>query len=223
MNLGEVEIDDCNPELGRMLALRGELSTEREQHRERRAYGDEPEQHDAGAAVQHVRADFPVGMKALVGEKLRLRRYGLASKSGQRVASNGLYGWGTLAEMVCADGAWCLKKRRKYGWELVIESRDGRHVGWYSGRRWAPGGSITLTGGARVDLRPSLSRGWKLQVAGTRQRVADIHGYGWSRRSLTMRSIPTEIYTEAEVVVLTACAVLILWNSIKAPMTASSG
>jgi len=206
-----------------MLGVRDELSEEHEQHMERRTYEDEPEQPEAGAAVQRRPTDFPIGMKALVGEKLRLKRYGLASMSGERVASIGLYGWGTVAEMVCADGAWCLKKRRKYGWELVIESGDGRHVGWYFGRRWVPGGCITLAGGARVDLRRSLSGSWKLQVVGTRQRIADIRGYGSSRRSLTIRSIPTEIYTEAEVVVLTGCAVLILWDSIRAPMTAGGG
>jgi hypothetical protein len=162
-------------------------------------------------------------MKALVGEKLRLGRYELTSMGGQQVASIGLYRWGRLAEMVCADGAWCLNKRRKYGWELVIASSEGRHVGWYSGQRWAPGGCISLASGARVNLRPSLLGGWVLQVARTRQRIADLRGYGTSRRSLTIRSIPPEIYTEAEVVILTACAVLTLWNSIPVPMTASGG
>jgi hypothetical protein len=42
---------------------------------------------------------------------------------------------------------------------------------------------------------------------------------GW----LTIKSIPAEIYTEAEAVVLTACAALMLLDSIKAPVASGGG
>ena len=76
--------------------------------------------------------------------------------------------------MACAEGSWCLTKRRRLGWELVIESNDGERVGEYSGRRWLPGGTISLTDGTEVDLRRSLNRRWKLQPTDTKQRFADI-------------------------------------------------
>ena len=70
--------------------------------------------------------------------------------------------------MACAGGSWCLTKRRRLGWELVIESNNGEHVGGYSGRRWLPGGTIFLTDGTQVDLRRSLIRRWKLQSTDTK-------------------------------------------------------
>lgn len=162
-------------------------------------------------------------MTGMVGEKLWLRSTSKKPfmdcelETGDRwVASLSLYGGDELARMVCADGAWVLKKRLKYGWELVIESSDGRHVGWYSGRHWLPGGTIFLAGGAQVDLRRSLYGGWKLQVTETHRRIMDMRGYGFSR-PLTIRSLPAEIYSEAQVVVLTTCAVLMLSRSVGGP------
>ena len=95
--------------------------------------------------ARHDRStDFPVSMEAVVGERLRVvpidpKRSAWAGYDV--LASAGRAGWlgpgggAELARMECAEGAWCLKKRRRLGWELLIESADGQHVGWYSGRR----------------------------------------------------------------------------------------
>lgn len=160
----------------------------------------------------------------LVGQELRFRYLSahrtsigslgasLESSSGQPVAWFRLYGPGELASMACREGTWSLNKRRKYGWELLIESGDGRHVGWYSGRRWLLGGTIIFADGVRVDLRRSRKLGWKLQVRDTREVIAEFSHYrsASASASVTIRSLPTEIYSDTPVVVLTACAVLML-------------
>jgi hypothetical protein len=102
-----------------------------------------------------------------------------------------------------------IRKRRRVGWKLSIESAEGRHVGWYSGRRWLPGGAIYLTDGTQVDLRRLLNRRWKLQTTGARQRLVDIRTSHRPLMTLTIRSFPAEI-TEAHLVILTACAVVML-------------
>ena len=169
--------------------------------------------------VQQDRStDFPVSMEAVVGEKLRVvpidpklsawAGYDVLAPGG-RAGSLGPGGGAELARMECAEGAWCLKKRRRLGWELLIESADGRHVGWYSGRRWLPGGTISLTDGTQVDLRRLLNGRWRLQTTGARQRLVDIRTSYRPLMTLTIRSFPAEI-TEAHLVILTACGVLML-------------
>lgn len=166
--------------------------------------------------------DFPVSMKALVGDELRLSfpstgrtgagalKGSLESSSCQVVAWLRLYGPAGLVEMVCREGTWCLRKRRKYGWELLIESSGGRHVGWYSGRRWLVGGTIILADGTRVDLRRSRKLGWNLRVSETRDPIVEVSRYRSGSLSLTIQSLPADIYSEAAIVVLTTCAVLML-------------
>jgi len=162
--------------------------------------------------------DFPVSMEAAVGERLRVAPIDPKRSAwvGYDVlASGGRAGWlgpggrAELARMECAEGAWCLKKRRRLGWELLIESADGRHVGWYSGRRGLPGGTISLTDGTQVDLRRLLSGGWKLQTTDARERLADMRRSHRLLMSLTIRSLPAEM-PEAHLVILTACAVVML-------------
>jgi hypothetical protein len=133
-----------------------------------------------------------------------------------RAGSISLGGRTELARMACAEGAWYLKKRHRLGWELVIESSDGRHAGWYSGRRWLAGGTIYLIDGTQADLRRSLHRRWRLQAPDTGQRVADIRTSGMStepKMALTMRVHPAGI-TDVHLVVLTSCAVLMLERTL---------
>lgn len=165
--------------------------------------------------------DFTVRAKAVIGQQLELRAssrgYELCSGGGQRVALVGLYGAsGDLVRLVCAEGSWRLNKRRKYGWELVIESADGRPIGSYSGRHWAAGGTISMADGVRADFRHNPIRAWNLRVSETRELIATLGG-----RKLTIHSLPVELYPQAEVVVLAACAVTLLNDSITTP--ASTG
>jgi Protein of unknown function (DUF2510) len=184
-------------------------------------------------------SDFPVAIAGVVGEKLRVlatdpelsardRRelglsrgqwvgMGIASvarhsydvlAAGGRVGALEFGGEAGLARIACAAGAWCLKKRRPLGWELIIESTEGRHVGWYSGRRWLPGGTIYLTDDTQVALRRSLKGGWELRTTNTRQRFAHIRASHRRSMALTIESLPSGI--TADLVVLTACAVVIL-------------
>ena len=131
--------------------------------------------------------DFPVRTKAVVGQQLELRSrsrfYELCSSDGQRVALFDLYGAsGDLVRLVCAEGSWRLNKRHKYGWELVIESTDGRPIGSYSGRHWASGGTISVADGVQADLRKTPLGVWKLRVPATREPIASLRG-----RMLTIR------------------------------------
>jgi len=169
--------------------------------------------------ARHDRStEFPVSMEAAVGEKLRVvptdpkrsawAGYDVLASAG-RAGRLGPGRGAELARMECAEGAWCLKKRRRLGWELIIESADGRHVGRYSGRRWLPGGTISLTDATQVDLRRSLNGGWKLQTTDARQRLVDIRRSHRLLMTLTIRSLPAET-VEARLVILTACAVVML-------------
>ena len=166
----------------------------------------------------HRSTGFPVSMEAVVGETLRVvptdpkrsawAGYDVLAAAG-RVGWLGPGGRAELARMECAEGAWCLKKRRRLGWELLIESADGRHVGWYSGRRWLPGGTISLTDGTQVDLRRLLNGGWKLQTTDARQRLVDMRRSHRLLMTLTIPSLPAEM-PEAHLVIFSACAVLML-------------
>ena len=93
---------------------------------------------------------------------------------GGRVGSLDFGGQSELARMACVDGAWFLKKRLQFGWEFLIESSDGQHVGTYSGRRWLPGGTIFSADGAQVALQPSLTGRWKPKTRSNRQSFVEI-------------------------------------------------
>ena len=146
--------------------------------------------------------------------------YDLATADG-RIASLAFGGRAELARMACAEGVWSLQTRRR-GWDFVIESADGRNVGQYHGRRWLPGGTISLIGGAQVDLRRSLTGRWKLVATGTRQRIADIRIAEGPSMTLTIRSIPG-VGTDMPLVLLTGCAVLLLERMMpRVPLVAGS-
>ena len=128
------------------------------------------------------------------------------------VAALILGGKDALASMICADGAWYLKKRRRVGWELLIESYDGQHLGWYSGRHWLPGGTIILIDGTHVDLRRSLKLRWKLQATDDKERLLDIRTSGLpsaQKVAVTVRFALADP-TQGSLLVLTSCAVLML-------------
>ena len=179
-------------------------------------------------------ADFPVSIRSLVGEKLRLSPsaargsvgYELTSSRGQRVASLSLYNASALARMACAEGAWRVDKRRRYGWELIIEAPDGRLVGWYSGRRWLPGGTIFLADGSQVDLRRSANGHWKLQTSGTREAFvvmrASRPGTSGVEIALEIRSGPAGVL-ELPLTVLIASTVVILDCTLPGPPSGSGG
>jgi hypothetical protein len=201
----------------------------------------------------NMQPDFPASMAGAVGEELRVvptdpelsaeERYELGHGFGMgaigtdhvahyghdvvapagRLGSLDFAGRTELARMACADGVWCLQKRRARGWELLIESADARHVGWYSGRRWLPGGTIFLTDGTQVGMRRSLNRRWKLQTMDARLSFVEIWRNRRARQmSLTIRSLPADI-DQVSVVILTACAVLMLEWTAPHPSVASAG
>jgi hypothetical protein len=194
---------------------------------------------DRRTAARDVAAAFPVRMQMTVGDPLEVvpadaapsrselglkgvqkfapsptsahYSYEVLAPSG-RVAAFGLGGQAGLAWMACADGSWRLTKRRPLGWELVIESRDGQPVGSYSGRRWVPGGTISLIAGTRIDLRRAFGGRWKLCITDVQGCFLDIRT-SKSREGLTMvltiRSEPPST-SHAIVATLTACAVVLL-------------
>ncbi|HSO99129.1 MAG TPA: hypothetical protein VLP43_09275 [Solirubrobacteraceae bacterium] len=125
-------------------------------------------------------------------------------------------GANALASMICADGAWRLKKRRPFGWELFIESYDGRHLGWYSGRHWLPGGAIILIDGTRFDLRRTLRLRWKLQATDDKQRLLDIRTSGTPGAQIVAVTVWGALAdpTQGNVLVLTSCAVLMLQRTM---------
>ena len=129
-----------------------------------------------------------------------------------RVGALVLGGPDALARMICADGDWRLQKRRRLGWELLIESREGQQVGWYSGRKWLSGGTISLTDNAQFDLRRSPSRRWKLRATGRREAFLDIRTSGApsSQRVVVAVRLRPGRPEESRLVFLTACAVLML-------------
>ncbi len=148
--------------------------------------------------------------------------YDIVAASG-RVGSLDFGGQAELAWMASAEGAWGLKKRQPLGWELIIESADGGHIGWYSGRHWLPGGTISLVDGAQVEMRRSLKGRWKLQTTDNRQALVEIWRDRAARQmALTIRSFPVGI-TQASVVILTACAVLMLESMMPRPSSVSAG
>ena len=152
------------------------------------------------------------GLRKLMGDVPPPDCYEVRAPDG-RVAALGMgRRQAELAWMACADGSWCLKKRRPLGWELVIESLDGQHVGWYSGRHWIAGGTISLVAGTQFDLRRALNRRWKLCQTDSRESFLDIRtstSPGGLTMLLSVRSVPPST-SDGLVATLTACALLLL-------------
>jgi hypothetical protein len=148
--------------------------------------------------------------------------YELLANDRRRIARVTLRGVHELARVECAEGAWRVLKRRRWGWELTIEHADGRPAGWYSGRRWRAGGTIALSTGTQLDLCRPLPGVWKLRTTDTRESIMDMRGYGpWSTR-LMIRSLPIGI-TGAHVAILTACAVMMLERTLRVPSADAGG
>jgi hypothetical protein len=146
---------------------------------------------------------------------------------GGRIGSVSV-GWGPgLATMVCADGAWCLRRRRRFGWDFIIESSGGERVGSYSGRRWLPGGTISVSGVARqVDLRRPVPRRWRLQRTDTRKRLVEIREAptsGAPDLALTIRSLPPGTTRDKYLMLLTACAIVIAERTFVPPGVGGGG
>jgi hypothetical protein len=208
---------------------------------------------DRGTAARDAAPLFPVRMQMAVGDRLEVvsadaapSRSELGLKGVQRLApwptsahysyevlarrgrlaAFGLGGQAGLAWMVCADGSWRLNKRRPLGWELVIESWDGQPVGSYSGRRWAPGGTISLMAGTDFDLRRAFGGRRKLCIPDARDCFLDIRASkprGGPTMVLVVRSEPPSS-SEAIVATLTACAVVLLeYMSSRLPAAGSGG
>jgi hypothetical protein len=172
-------------------------------------------------------AGFAVSMRAAVGEELRVvpaddltrsewwrgrfhDTYDVLTATG-RAASITL-GSDGMTRMARPEGVWCLKKRRRLGWDFVIESADGYEAGQYSGRRWLPGGTIALTDDTRFQLRRQFNGRWRLTVRNSSESLLSIRTSrvkGGVRMTLTGSPGPPPS-GETHVAVLTACAVLLL-------------
>ena len=154
--------------------------------------------------------EFDVSLRATVGQDVRI----VGTKYEYELVADG-YLAGTislgptefwLAHMACREGDWYLTRRRKHGWEFVIEAEDRSQVGRYSGGRWRPRGTLLIADGTRVDLRRKLNGNWNLRTPNRRPFVA-IRMSGLER--VTIRSLPTGVI-DLHIVVLAACAVVSL-------------
>jgi hypothetical protein len=116
-----------------------------------------------------------------------------------------------LAHMACWDGDWFLTRRRKRGWEFVIEAEGRSEVGRYSGRRWRAGGTILMADGTRVDLRRRTPiADWNLQTPDERPFAAiSISGLERDKARVTIRSLPSGV-ADVHIALLTACSVVSL-------------
>jgi hypothetical protein len=159
---------------------------------------------------------FRLGLFDVVGEMLHLEwatsepsfGFELVGRSAEKVALVNV-GWpGALALLACSAGEWRLLKRRRLGWELIIENADGHVVGWYSGRRWRAGGTIFLRTGPQFDLVRSVASGWTLRTVDRGQSIMHLHG----------RTVPMRVelvsgvrgLADLHIAVLTACAIPLL-------------
>ncbi len=172
---------------------------------------------------------YPVSIKAVIGEPVRLVGSDVVAVGG-RIGSVTLGGSGVLARMASASGEWALRRRRRWGWHLLIEGQDYQHVGWYEGRPWLAGGTISLIDGTQADLRRAWTlsplASWKLQATDMSERYADLRcPMSWSEQGLTftISSLPHTVL--ADLVVLTACAVVRLEQLVaeQAAMMCSHG
>ena len=163
---------------------------------------------------------FPVRIEAVVGEQLRivpsLRKPGMHCQvlAGRgRVGSISVFGRET-ARLVCAHGAWFVKKSRRTTRGFRIESADHKQAGSYLRHQWLSGGTISLTDGTEVELRRSLPGRWKVRSADGSGCVAEVHRSGLrsvQRQELkvTIHSLPADA-AHASLLILAACALLML-------------
>jgi hypothetical protein len=127
--------------------------------------------------------------------------------------------------MTTTHDAWSLQKRRPAGWEYLILRTDGVEVGSYSGRRWLPGGTILLHDGTRAELRTSLLKTSSVRLTDTRQKCFDVRksrSRGAVTLALTILFDPAEA-TDAVLLVLTACTVVLLEEAVPTVQVPGSG
>ena len=149
--------------------------------------------------------EFPVFLSATVGRDLRLvgtkNEYALVAGGG-RAGAISLLGGFWLAHVACREGDWFLTRRRKHGWEFVIEAEDRSQVGLYSGRRWRAGGTILMADWTRADLRRTIGRTWNLETADRRPLAAiGMSGLKRNKARVTIRSLPSGV-VDLHIVVL---------------------
>jgi hypothetical protein len=168
-----------------------------------------------------------VRLKALVGASVRvvtgdddpLIGYDVVI-AGDRIGSVSVGSGPGLATMLSADAVWYLKKRRRSGWDFIIESSDGQQAGSYAGRRWLPGGMISVSGAKQLDLRRSLPRRWRLQTTDKRKRLVDIRDTGNPGApdlALTIWSFPPGTPRDQHLILLTASAIVIAERTVAMP------
>jgi hypothetical protein len=161
-------------------------------------------------------------MRDVVGEQLRLETPGpkrwyefeLLSTRG-RVATLSLLWKTQLASFACAEGSWSLVRQRRHGWQLPIRGSDGAHVGYYSGRRWSPGGTISLASGARFVLQHSVRDSWRLGAFESGEKLASLRigaQLGVRPPTVTVHSL-RDVHDDVPLVVLVSCAIMMLEQS----------
>lgn len=176
---------------------------------------------DAAPGSGDSRPEFRTALMSLEERTIRLRRvqatfpqrYELV-EGERRIGSLALHVGEQSALMACAEGRWQLRARHRLGGPLAIYTANGELVGSFARDEAGTGGTLSLVGGPDVIMRRSV-RGWRLLTASGRQPIADIRGFGPSRRTIRLgsglagiRGLPTAI--------LTACAVLMLEHAAPA-------
>lgn len=167
---------------------------------------------------------FPVTIGAVVEQQLSVvsspRKPGLHCQvlaSRGRVGSISVFG-GQMARLTCADGTWLLRPPPGDRRGLTIQSTDRRHAGRYLRRRWGPGGTIKLIDGTEVELRRSRPGRWKIESADDGECFAEVRRS--RRRSPQTRELKVTVHSlpahdpAASVVILSACAVLMLSDTL---------
>lgn len=182
-------------------------------------------------AEHAMTVDFSLGLREVVGQELRLvpASAGISGMwsldAGDIPVAHLRFGHdGWAVEVACKEAQWRLAKNKKFGWELNIERPDGGLLGRYYGRRWRSGGGIELANGTRAELRRSpLQNRW--QIRNTHGAVCDILSRAYvgklttrrteDRMTVTLDPEPTGIGS-LEIVVLTACGVIMLTDALAA-------
>ena len=124
-----------------------------------------------------------------------------------------------LVGIECAEGMWSLRRRQRRGWQFVIESSNDQHVGWYSGRKWLPGGTIDLTDGTQVALARSLTGRWRLrdsELTGAFAYLRSSGAAGEPKIVSKIAAVPTAM-KQFHLVVLIACGVVLLEKTLRVP------
>lgn len=162
---------------------------------------------------------FPVRIETVEGEQLSVvpspRKPGMhchVLTARGRVGSISMFGR-EMARLACAHGAWFLKKSGKDPQGFRIESADHKQAGQYLRHQWRRGGTIRLIDGTELELRRSIPGRWKVRSADGSRCLAEVRRVGGSAQSrglsVTIHSLPADA-TEASMVILAACAVLML-------------